>query len=163
VLLLHTYGASNVGDAIHRSKYENGGDFPDFLLRLTLKAFRKKFGNEPFDLILYIPPTKSGNLVKNFAEKLSRVLKIPVSYGLQKIRETREQKVFESIYLKRDNVSDAFSYSDSDEIAGKNILLFDDICDSYATMKEIGKFLTGLDAVKIAPIVIAKTVGGDLV
>ena len=36
------YGVSNVGTAIHRCKYENGGDFPDFLLKLTLKAFRKK-------------------------------------------------------------------------------------------------------------------------
>jgi len=42
-------------------------------------------------------------------------------------------------------------------------LLFDDICDSYATIKEIGKYLTNLGAAKIAPLVIAKTVGGDLV
>jgi ATP-dependent DNA helicase RecQ len=157
------YGASNVGDAIHRSKYENGGDFPDFLLRLTLKAFRKKFGNEPFDLILYVPPTKSGDLVKNFVEKLSSVLKIPVSHGLQKIRETKEQKIFESSYLKRENVSNAFSYMNPNEIAGKKVILFDDICDSYATIKEIGKFLTDAGAAKIAPVVIAKTVGGDLV
>lgn len=33
------YGVSSVGGALHRCKYENGGDFPDFLLRLTLKAF----------------------------------------------------------------------------------------------------------------------------
>ncbi|MDR1129501.1 MAG: RecQ family ATP-dependent DNA helicase [Prevotellaceae bacterium] len=157
------YGVSNVGDAIHRSKYENGGDFPDFLLRLTLKAFRKKFGNEPFDLILYVPPTKSGDLVKNFVEKLSSVLKIPVSHGLQKIRETKEQKIFESSYLKRENVSNAFSYINPDEIAGKKLILFDDICDSCATIKEIGKFLTDSGAAKIAPVVIAKTVGGDLV
>src|SRR5690606_12097237 len=38
------YGVSNVGAALHRSKYEQGGDFPDFLLSLILKAFRKKFG-----------------------------------------------------------------------------------------------------------------------
>jgi len=157
------YGISNVGAAIHKSKYENGGDFPDFLLKLTLKAFRKKFGNEPFDFILYVPPTKSGNLVKNFAEKLSQVLKIPISHGLQKIRETKEQKIFESSYLKQENVSNAFSYSNQDEIIGKNIILFDDICDSNATIKEIGKFLTSLGVEKIAPIVIAKTVGGDLV
>jgi len=156
------YGVSNVGDAIHRSKYENGGDFPDFLLRLTLKAFRKKFGNEPFDLILYVPPTKSGNLVKNFAEKLSQTLKIPISHGLQKARETKEQKVFESSYLKQENVSNAFSYSNPAEITGKKILLFDDICDSYATIKAVGKYLTSLGAEIIAPIVIAKTVGGDL-
>ena len=35
------YGVSSVGAALHRSKYENGGDFPDFLLKLTLKHFEK--------------------------------------------------------------------------------------------------------------------------
>ena len=29
------YGVSNVGAALHRSKYEKGGDFPDFLLKLV--------------------------------------------------------------------------------------------------------------------------------
>ena len=156
------YGVSNVGDAIHRSKYENSGDFPDFLLIITLKAFYKKFGNESFDLILYVPPTKSGNLAKNFAEKLSQVLKIPISHGLQKTRETKEQKIFENGYLKQENVSNAFSYSNPNELIGKKIILFDDICDSCATIKEAGKFLTSTGAVKIAPLVIAKTVGGDL-
>jgi len=80
------YGVSNVGSALHRSKYENGGDFPDFLLRLILKAYRKKFGQEKFDLILYVPPTKSGELVKNFAVKVSQVLKFPISHNLVKQR-----------------------------------------------------------------------------
>lgn len=155
------YGVSNVGAAIHRSKYENGGDFPDFLLILTLKAFRKKFGQEKFDLILYVPPTKSGTLVKNFAEKLSQVLKFPLSHKLQKIRPTHEQKVFENWLLKADNIKDAFSYTAPAEIAGKSILLVDDIFDSGATIKEIGKYLSNLGAGKIAPLVIARTVGGD--
>ena len=63
------YGVSNVGSALHRSKYENGGDFPDFLLRLTLKAFRKTFlsqstcvrastpSGHPFPMILSVNPT----------------------------------------------------------------------------------------------------------
>jgi ATP-dependent DNA helicase RecQ len=157
------YGISNVGDAIHRSKYAGGGDFPDFLLRLTLKAFRKKFGNEHFDMILYVPSTKSGDLVKNFAERLSNVFKIPISHSLQKTRETEEQKIFESAISKKENVKNAFSYSNPNEIIGKKIILFDDICDSCATIKEIGKYLTNVGAEKIAPIVIAKTVGGDLV
>jgi ATP-dependent DNA helicase RecQ len=157
------YGLSNVGNAIHRSKYENGGDFPDFLLRLTLKAFRKKFGQERFDLILYVPPTVSGDLVKNFAEKLSQTLKIPISHKLQKSKETKEQKIFENGYLKKDNVSNAFAYANSGEIKGKKVLLIDDIFDSGASIKEIGKILTGTGAEKIAPLVIAKTVGGDLI
>ncbi len=45
----------------------------------------------------------------------------------------------------------------------KNILLIDDIFDSGATVKEVGRILTTFGAIKIAPIVIARTVGGDLV
>lgn len=157
------YGVSNVGQALHRSKYEQGGDFPDFLLKLVLKAFRKKFGQEKFDLVLYVPPTSSGDLVKNFAVKLSQVLKFPVSHNLVKARQTKEQKVFENGYLKTDNVSGAFTFATPNDIKGKSILLVDDIFDSGATLKEIGKLLTNFGAIKIAPIVIARTVGGDLV
>jgi ATP-dependent DNA helicase RecQ len=156
------YGVSNVNAALHRSKYENGGDFPDFLLSLTLKAYRKKFGQEKFDLILYVPPTKSGDLVKNFASKVSQVLKFPISHILVKQRATSEQKVFENSYLKADNVKDAFTIKTPDEIKGKTILLIDHIFDSGATVKEIGRYLTNLGASKIAPLVIARTVGGDL-
>lgn len=157
------YGVSNVGAALHRSKYENGGDFPDFLLKLTLKAYRNKFGKEKFDLIVYVPPTVSGDLVKNFAIRISQVLHLPISHNLVKQRQIKEQKVFENSYLKADNVKDAFTYKIPSEIRGKNILLIDDIFDSGATLSELGKFFTDLGVVKIAPLVIAKTVGGKLV
>lgn len=156
------YGVSNVGNAIHRSKYENGGDFPDFLLKLTLKAFRKTFKNQKFDLILYVPPTSSGDLVKNFAIKMASVLKIDIGHNLIKNRTTEEQKIFQNAYSKRDNVADAFDYELVSEIRGKKILLIDDIFDSGATVKEIGKMLTSYGAELIAPITIAKTVGGEL-
>ncbi|MBC8147809.1 MAG: RecQ family ATP-dependent DNA helicase [Bacteroidetes bacterium] len=156
------YGVSSVGAALHRCKYENGGDFPDFLLKLTLKAFRKKYGQEPFDLIVYVPPTESGDLVKNFAEKLSSVLKIPISHELVKTSQTKPQKLFKNGYLKSDNVSNKFSYSEPNELIGKSIILFDDIFDSGATIKEIGNVLSRFGAEKIAPLVIARTVGGDI-
>ncbi len=156
------YGVSSVGAAIHRSKYENSGDFPDFLLRLTLKALRKHYGNEKFDYILYVPPTESGDLVKNFAEKLSMVLKVPISHNLVKTEETKPQKVFQNSYLKKDNVAGKFEYKNPDEIVEKSVILFDDIFDSGATMKEIGNLLTEYGVKKIAPLVIARTVGGDI-
>lgn len=156
------YGVSNVGAALRRSKYGNGGDFPDFLLRLTLKAFRKKYGNQKFDFIVYVPPTESGNLVKNFATKLSGLLQIPISHKIIKIAETQAQKNFKNSYLKKENVSSKFTYSEPSEIEGKSLILFDDIFDSGATMQEIGKILTKFGVSKIAPLVIAKTVGGDI-
>jgi ATP-dependent DNA helicase RecQ len=156
------YGVSSVGAALHRSKYETGGDFPDFLLKLTLKAFRKKNGQEKFDFIVYVPPTESGDLVKNFAEKLSKVLKVPISHRLIKTGETQPQKVFKNGYLKKDNVAQKFSYSEPSELVGKSVILFDDIFDSGATIKEIGNVLTKFGVSKIAPLVIARTVGGDI-
>lgn len=156
------YGVSNVGAALHRSKYKTKEDFPDFLLKLCLKAYRKKFGQEKFDFIAYVPPTSSGDLVKNFATKLSQVLKFPITHDLVKTRQTMEQKVFENGYLKSDNVSGAFSFNNPVALAGKSILLVDDIFDSGATIKELGKLFTKFGVIKIAPIVIARTVGGDI-
>jgi len=49
-----------------------------------------------------------------------------------------------------------------EEIKDKTILIIDDIYDSGATIKEIGIYLTLLGAFKIAPLTIAKTVGGDI-
>lgn len=156
------YGVSNVGDALRHSKYHDGGDFPDWLLRLTLKAFRKYYGNISFDLILYVPPTESGDLVKNFAVKISSVLKIPISHQLIKRSPTAPQKVFHSGITKKDNVHGIFVYGNPVEMAGKSILLIDDIFDSGYTIKEIGQYLTNIGATVIAPLVIAKTVGGDI-
>lgn len=156
------YGISNVGAALRHSKYEGGGDFPDWLLILTLKAFRSHFGNTEFDLILFVPSTESGDLVKNFAEKISDVLKIPLSDRLLKREPTQPQKELVSRISKKDNVKGKFICDKPEEIAGKRILLVDDIFDSGYTMKEIGSYLTGLGAAMIAPITIAKTVGGDI-
>lgn len=155
------YGVSNVGAALHRSKYENGGDFPDFLLKKTLSVFGKKFRGIHFDLIMYIPPTKSGDLVKNFAIKFARVIHLPISHNLIKIRTTEEQKMFQNSYGKQENVEGAFDV-DEDVVRNKTIILLDDIYDSGATLKEVGKLLTEKGAKCIVPIVIAKTVGGTL-
>lgn len=155
------YGVSAVGAALHRSKYDNGGDFPDFLLRLTLKCFYRHFKARDFDLVLFVPPTHSGKLVENFAIKFAGSIGLPISFHLLKTRETQEQKVFQNRYNKRDNVSGAFDI-DMSEVEGKHIILIDDIFDSGATIKEIGEMLTNRGAKSVIPIVIAKTVGGTL-
>ncbi|MBK7377567.1 MAG: RecQ family ATP-dependent DNA helicase [Ignavibacteriales bacterium] len=156
------YGVSNVGKVIHRCKYEGGGDYPDYLLKLCLKAFRKYLSDTKFDLCLFVPPTESGNLVRNFAKKIADTLKLTFSEGLIKTRTTKAQKIFQTGLLKKDNVAGVFSVSNPGIISGRNILLIDDIFDSGATIKEIGKYLSENGANKIAPLVIAKTVGGDI-
>ena len=154
------YGISNVGTIIHRCKYEGGGDFPETLLKSTLRAFKKKLGEIHFDLVVYVPPTHSGDLVKNFATKFASVIKVPISHQLKKIRITEEQKIFQNRLSKQDNVNGAFAINE--DVKNKNIILIDDIYDSGETLKEIARILTAKGARYIAPVVIAKTVGGTL-
>lgn len=155
------YGFSNVGETVHNSKYGKAGDFPDFLVSLALKAFKSAFGVKKFDLIMFVPSTMSGDLVKNFSIKIGKALKTPVSDGIVKTRKTEAQKIFKTGLLKTDNVKNAFTLKNSTEVNGKSILLIDDIFDSGATMKEIGKMLTQHGAKIISPLVIAKTIGHD--
>lgn len=152
------YGVTNVGTMMHACKYEHGGDFPDYLLRLTLKAFRSHFKNMNFDVVMYVPPTISGELVKNFAEKIARTLRFEFSNGIVKTRVTEAQKVFESAIGKKENLKDAFTVQTN--VRGKKILLIDDIFDSGSTIKEIADMLKHHGAELVAPLVIAKTVGG---
>lgn len=156
------YGVSYIGSTIHKCKYEKGGDFPDFLIESTIKAFKHHLKGIKFDLIMYVPPTESQDLVKNFARKISVGLKIPISHKLKKVKQTQPQKVFQNSVLKRNNIKNAFTYETPAELLNKNILLIDDIFDSGNTIKEIGRMLSKLGANIIAPLVIAKTVGGDL-
>lgn len=155
------YGVSTVGRALRRSKYEGGGPFPDFLLGLTLKAYRKTFHNKHLDFVMSVPPTVSGTLVEEFARRIASVLRVPYSPLLVKTRTTQVQKLFHSAYSKRDNISGAFALQGSADLRGTTILLVDDIFDSGATLKEIGRVLTAAGAKEIVPIVIAKTVGND--
>jgi ATP-dependent DNA helicase RecQ len=156
------YSSLNVGAAINRSKYEKAGDFPDFLMNLTLKAYRKRFRPESVDLIMYVPPTESGDLVKRFAEKLANIVNVPISHNLVKKAQSKPQNAFKNVTLKNANVANIFNYLQPSEIKGKNIILFDDIFDTGATIKEIGKVLSKLGAKNISPLVIAKTTNGDI-
>ena len=99
--------------------------------------------------------------MKTFATKFARVIGVPISHGLTKTRITQEQKVFQNMLGKQENVAGAFDV-DENVVKGKIIVLLDDIYDSGATLKEVGKLLTQKGAKYIVPIVIAKTVGGTL-
>ncbi|MCI0515196.1 RecQ family ATP-dependent DNA helicase [candidate division KSB1 bacterium] len=156
------YGFSQLGQILHRCKYENHADFPEALVELTVRAFHHHFKTEQFDLVLHVPATESGLLVQNFSHKVAQMLGIPISDNLIKIKPTRPQKIFQTNILKTDNVAHAFEYQNPAEIDGKKLLLIDDIFDSGATIKEIGKLLTRLNASVIAPLVIARTISGDL-
>lgn len=153
------YGDTEIGKIIKRCKYETKEDFPDILVEKFINAFNKKFKDQKFDLLLFVPPTTSGDLVKNFAKKISNNLDIPLSDKLIKIKKTdKQQKAIQDIYSKEKNVKDVFKYEPISEIYNKNILLIDDVCDSGVTLKTITNYLLLNGAAKVIPMTIGKTI-----
>lgn len=152
------YGFTSIWGLLHESKYVTHEDFPNSLIKQTLAAYYSVFRGIKFDVILFIPPTKSGPLVENFARKIGSYLWIPVS-KIYKTRATQEQKGIESNYWKEDNIIDAFDTNEN--VIWKKVLIIDDIYDSGHTMKEVGRMLAKKGVEFSAPLAIAKTVSGD--
>ena len=154
------YGTTQVGSMIHKCKYENGGYFPETLVNGVAKIIIKKLQDLTFDKIFFVPPTVSGDLVENFAKRLSEKVAIPISNSLIKIAETDPQKIFESGHRKIANVKGKFSMDENEIIKGKNVLIIDDVYDSGSTLKEICKVMELHGAKVVIPLAIAKTIGG---
>lgn len=154
------YWVSNVGEVIERSKYAKGGDYPDFLIRLTLKAYRKKLAAHKFDWVLYVPSTESDDLLERFAVTIASILDIPLGPEIGKRKRTKPQRQLANGFLKKENVANAFYLDSPLEAKGKKILLIDDVYETGATVKEIGSMLSKYGATLIAPLVIAKKMGG---
>ena len=94
------YGDADTGTMIHQCKIENKSDFPEHLVRLTVKAFQAHYQAKKFDLIMYVPPSVSGGQVMKFAERISNELGIRLSHGLVKVKPTKPQRAFGSTLRK---------------------------------------------------------------
>jgi len=155
------YGKTEIGQIIHKCKYETFEDFPDYFVELAVKALVKKFGGVQYDYVAFVPPTKSGQLVEKFASKLAFKLNAQLTHNIIKIRKTEEQKIFQNTKNKKENVMNAFALADGNLFVEKKIIIVDDIYDSGATLKTICELIPSFFLNKITPLVIAKTVGGE--
>lgn len=129
---------------------------------MAIDAFLEVYGNNKIiHNVLFVPPTESGDLVKNFAYRIAEKLKISISDDLIKNRTTEPQKNLENAVLKKDNLINAFNLRNPEKYKNKSVILVDDVYDSGATIKEIARVLTNYEVMEILPLAIAKTVSGD--
>jgi ATP-dependent DNA helicase RecQ len=156
------YKMEGVGDLIKNSKYCNKGYFHEKLLYRVLRAYNKYYKDRHFDKILFVPPTNSGDLVENFAQRISSRINVPFSKDLVKIKDTEiPLKEVKSVYKKRALIKGIFKVENEEEYRDKSILLIDDIVDSGVTIEEIANLLKSIGVRKICVLAIAKTTVGD--
>jgi ComF family protein len=123
-------------------------DFSDFIL-VPIPLNKKKLKRRGF------------NQAEEIAKELAIFLKIPlISDCLIKTKETKDQ-VELSEKERKENVKGAFFIKNKEKIAGKNVLLIDDVFTTGATIEEAARVLKEAEAKKIVGIVVAKASPGQ--
>ena len=156
------YKTEDIGNLIKDAKYRHKGYFSEQLLDRVIKAYYKYYKNSSIDCILFVPPTISGDLVENFAYRISKKINIPMKKDLFKQKETDVPlKEIKNKLRKRELLKDVYVLNNCESYIGKNILLIDDIIDSGITVEEISKMLKKAGVNNVNVLTIAKTTVGD--
>jgi competence protein ComFC len=139
---------SPVGELLYQLKYRNDQTAVDQLAEAA-EGFLKTW-KPPLDAIVPVPPSiaRTRQPVIAVATALAKRMKIPLCAScVSKVKQTPQLKdVFE--YDKRaEALKDAFSVAEK-ETTGKNLLLFDDLFGSGATVSHIVEVLKNPGAAK---------------
>ena len=155
------HGKSNIGKLVRASKYEDAGPFALGLVLRGAEVIRARYPIYLLNGIVSVPPTKSGLLVEMFARQVAEKLGIEYLPVLEKVRQTQEQKDLTNKVQKSRNVKGAFSVCSSGLVAGRTLLLIDDIYDSGSVLREVGQTLMQAGAKAVYPLTITRTMHSD--
>jgi ATP-dependent DNA helicase RecQ len=158
---LSGHGTSRIGRLVRACKYENAGPFPLSLVVRAVEVLYTRYPIAEIDGIISIPPTRSGTLVEDFARQVAAMVNIEYLAVLTKIRDTLEQKSLKNRLQKEDNVKGAFVVQSPELVAGRTLLLIDDIYDSGKMLQEAGRTLMRAGACAVHPLTITRTLHSD--
>ncbi len=153
--------AAPLRELIHLFKYGRRRYLQSFLGGLMLDYLREHADTSQYDAIVPVPLhwwrywRRGFNQAADLAKPLSKQLRIPIlKRNLRRIRYTRPQ-VGLSPDERKSNIRNAFKVNRPAKIAGKNLLLIDDVITSGATLNECARVLKGAGASGITILTLA--------
>jgi len=149
-------------DLIHRFKY--GGQY--YLRRLLTDILLEAMKDEritavPVDALVPVPLHPSRRRERGFnqaealAQMLARKTGIPVQDCLQRSSYTRTQTQFDRSERRR-NLRNAFKLRKNNAVAGKNLVLLDDVLTTGSTLHECAVVLHQAGAESVRAITVAR-------
>lgn len=157
------YYKDNVRASIHRFKFGNRRHYAGVYGRLlALRLIESNFAQ--VDLVTWVPVSTLRKFRRGYdqsrllAQALGKELSLPVFRVLKKVRHTPPQSTLGHAPQRRANVLGAYRITDPSKVAGKRILLLDDVVTTGATASECAKVLltAGAKEVLLATIAVAK-------
>lgn len=163
-----SYHHEGIKRIVHRCKFEGmsvvcapmGGDI--------VAAIRSLWEGRDFDAIVPAPLHKKRlrergfNQAYEITRSIGTELHIPIIDGMTRTRATRAQATMDHAE-RESNVRDAFTMKDkSASLAGKTILLIDDVCTTGATIQQAAKVLKEAGAKRIYAAAFARGWDADI-
>lgn len=140
------YFDGSVRTAIHRLKFSGDTDVAAPLSREMANFACEVFAHVQFDCATFVPMTDREQKERGFNQSrllcvgAAKALGIPTQPLLCKLYETRRQREL-SRWERSGNVLGVFDVVDPSLVAGKRILLCDDVTTSRSTLTECAKML----------------------
>jgi ComF family protein len=148
-----------VARLIHLMKYEGYFALAEPLADLMLEAWPR--WQTPVDLVLPIPlyPGRERKRGYNQSELLTRQLSAKMGWAasetaLRRLRHTRPQVGLDAD-ARRHNLQNAF-VAEENELAGKHVLLVDDVCTTGATLVAAAETLTAVGVASVSGYCLAR-------
>lgn len=156
------YYKDDVRKSIHRFKFGNARSYADVYARLLALRLQGKFPAE-FDILTWVPVSRLRRLKRGYdqaellATALAKELDMPATAVLKKIRHTPPQSGLRNAAQRRANVLGAYAVHTRQSLAGKRILLLDDVLTTGATASECARVLitAGAKEVYFAAVAVA--------
>lgn len=157
--------ADPLRELIHLFKYRKKRYLASFLGGLVLEYLRERADMTGYDAIVPVPLhwrrrwTRGFNQALDLARPLSKHFGIPVMKGnLRRVRYTKPQVRLVS-KERESNIKNAFRVHNSARVAGKKLLLLDDVITSGATLNECARVLKRAGASWVAIVTLAQASG----
>ncbi len=145
---------------IKKAKYDNGVFVIDYFAKELSMLYLQNYFNA--DFLVFVPMStkaekKRGyNQSKLLAEKVSKIVNVPVLECLEKKKETARQATLDRAERLK-NLIDAFSVTDKKVVKDKTIVIVDDVSTTGATAQAIAQKLKKAGAKSVNLITIAST------
>lgn len=158
------YYKDDVRKSIHRFKFGNRRNYAQSYARLLALKIDQS-SDMAFDLLTWVPVSPLRKLKRGYdqsallAKWLGLELGTPGVKLLKKARHTAPQSGIRESAERRANILGAYQVTDPGAIAGKRILLVDDVVTTGATASECAKILltAGAKEVVFAAVAAAQT------
>lgn len=153
---------SRVKRIIHQLKYRNRPEIGTVIGERYGAVLARTAPFNQAEVIVPVPlhpkklRTRGYNQSAFFAHGLARTMQLPVAeHGIVRLRETASQ-TRKNRYERYENMLKTFKASDPDAIAGRHVLLVDDVLTTGATLEACAGTLLDHGASNVSAVTIAK-------